>query len=158
MMRPLATLRLVSLLLLAGVGGTAHAQPTGAAYRPPPALDDGWPTASADAMGLDPTPLQHLTEAVRRGEDYRNVHAVLIAKDGRLVYEAYFEGEDVRRGTGPLGHVVFDRETRHDLRSVTKSVVSALVGLAIGTRVVMTVTTPGFLSQARTTYLFLYST
>lgn len=36
-----------------------------------------------------------MTEGIRRG-DYRNVHAVLVAKDGRLVYEEYFTGTDRR--------------------------------------------------------------
>lgn len=57
------------------------------------------------------------------------MHAVLIERDGRLVYEEYFSGKDERRGR-PLGVVTFTRETLHDLRSVTKSVISALVGVA----------------------------
>lgn len=141
MMRPIATALLVPLLLLAGLAVPLRAQPADS-HLAPPMLDDGWTTASAVAVGLDPVPLQHLAEAIRRGDDYPNVHAVLIAKDGRLVYEAYFEGEDVRRGTGPLGHVVFDREMRHDLRSVTKSVVSALVGLAIAEGAIHSVDQP----------------
>ena len=58
-----------------------------------------------------------------------NVHAVLIERAGRLVYEEYFSGKDERWGQ-PLGVVTFTRGTLHDLRSVTKSVVSALVGIA----------------------------
>lgn len=126
---------LLGLLLLVLVAIPVRAQPAeavGHGYQSPPALDDGWQTASAEALGLAPAPLERLTEAVRRGEEYRNIHAVLIAKDGRLVYEAYFEGEDEHGRRGRLGRVVFDRETRHDIRSITKSVVSALVGIAVG--------------------------
>ena len=57
------------------------------------------------------------------------MHAVLIERDGRLVYEEYFSGQDARRGRS-LGFVTFTRDTLHDLRSVTKSVVSARVGAA----------------------------
>lgn len=101
-------------------------------YQPPKQLDDGWRTASVEAVGLQRAPLERMTKAIRRGEEYRNIHSVLIAKDGQLVYEEYFAGEDTRRGVGRLGHVVFDRDTRHDVRSVTKSVVGTLVGIALG--------------------------
>jgi CubicO group peptidase (beta-lactamase class C family) len=59
------------------------------------------------------------------------VHAVLIVKDGALVYEQYLEGRDEYWGAD-LGVVRFDRETLHDMRSTTKSVVSALIGIAVG--------------------------
>jgi CubicO group peptidase (beta-lactamase class C family) len=71
-----------------------------------------------------------MTAAIR-GQEYPFIHAVLIERNGFLVYEEYFEGEDVRRGRGPLGRVVFDAHTLHDIRSVTKSVMSALVGVAL---------------------------
>src|SRR5215203_4585038 len=69
-----------------------------------------------------------MTESIR-SHPQDNVHAVLIERDGRLVYEEYFSGNDARRGC-PLGVVTFTRDTLHDLRSVTKSVVSALIGAA----------------------------
>ena len=59
------------------------------------------------------------------------MHAVLIERAGRLIYEEYFDGFDERWGT-PLGPVKMTAETLHDLRSVTKSVVSALAGIALG--------------------------
>jgi CubicO group peptidase (beta-lactamase class C family) len=69
-----------------------------------------------------------MTEHVRANPDL-NVHAILIEREGRLVFEEYFSGTDQLWGQ-PLGQVSFTRDTIHDLRSVTKSVVSALVGLA----------------------------
>lgn len=59
-----------------------------------------------------------------------NLHAVVVRRHGRLVFQRYFAGEDERRGQ-PLGRVIHDATTRHDLRSVTKSVLSLLVGIAI---------------------------
>ncbi|MGK2934206.1 MAG: serine hydrolase domain-containing protein [Gemmatimonadaceae bacterium] len=115
--------------------GSAASAPTAAGahrYQPPPALNDGWTVAHAQVLGLDPKPLERMTEAIRRGNEYRNIHSVLVVNDGRLVYEEYFVGEDEHGRLGGLGHLVFDRDTRHDLRSVTKSVVSALVGIAVG--------------------------
>ena len=71
-----------------------------------------------------------MTAAIRALE-YPSIHAVLIERNGQLVYEEYFAGEDVRRGSGPLGHVTFNADMRHDIRSVTKSITSALVGIAL---------------------------
>jgi CubicO group peptidase (beta-lactamase class C family) len=94
----------------------------------PPSLDDGWSTGSLEQAGLDRERIDAMTASIRAHPEY-NLHALLIEHDGRLVYEEYFSGSDERWGT-PLGVVTFTRETKHDLRSVTKSVVSALVGIA----------------------------
>ena len=61
---------------------------------------------------------------------YPNTHAVLIEHAGCLVYEEYFQGKDKRLGE-PLGQVVFDQNVLHDLRSITKSVTSILLGIAL---------------------------
>jgi CubicO group peptidase (beta-lactamase class C family) len=70
-----------------------------------------------------------------------NVHAVLIEHRGRLAYEQYFAGTDQRWGDS-LGRVVFDRNTKHDLRSVSKSVVSALIGTLVTSGAIRSLDTP----------------
>lgn len=80
-------------------------------------------TASLERAGIDRRRLEAMTDSIRTHAEL-NVHAVLIERHGRLVYEEYFSGKDERWGQ-PLGVVVFTRETKHDLRSVTKSIVSA---------------------------------
>jgi len=99
-------------------------------YQVPPARNDGWKTANADSLGVDSTRLALLTESIRAWPEL-GVHAILIERGGRLIYEEYFDGFDERWGL-PLGRVSMTVESRHDLRSVTKSVVSALVGIAHG--------------------------
>ena len=122
------------LLIGLGLGGggfSANAQSTDAAtYSPPVQREDGWPVAAAGTAGFNEASLAALTQAIRDGK-HLNTHAVLVEKAGRLVYEAYFEGADERWGD-PLGNVVFDHQTLHDLRSVSKSVTSALLGIALG--------------------------
>jgi CubicO group peptidase (beta-lactamase class C family) len=59
-----------------------------------------------------------------------NLHGVVIVRDGRLVLERYFEGEDEARGRS-LGKVTFAAATLHDMRSVSKSVVGLLYGIAL---------------------------
>ena len=94
-----------------------------------PARDDGWQVASPESVGLDAAKLAALTAAVRTWPEL-GVHAILIERSGQLVYEEYFDGIDQRWGE-PVGMVRMNAETIHDLRSVTKSVVSALVGIAM---------------------------
>lgn len=58
------------------------------------------------------------------------LHGVVITRAGRLVLERYFEGADETWGR-PLGRVVFGPTTLHDLRSVTKSIVGLVYGVAL---------------------------
>jgi len=58
------------------------------------------------------------------------IHALLVSRGGKLVLEQYFEGEDESWGDS-LGRVEFGPEVLHDLRSVTKSVVGLLYGIAL---------------------------
>ncbi len=111
-----------------------------AAYQIPPALEDGWKTASAESLGVDQTRLAELTRSVRAWPEL-GVHAILIERAGRLVYEEYFDGFDERWGQ-PLGHVSMKPQTLHDLRSITKSVVSALAGVALGAGAIQSLDQP----------------
>ncbi len=77
---------------------------------------DGWPIASLESAGLSSKPLQDLETAARAGE-FKNIGSVLIARHGKLVYEAYFDG---------------DANSLRDTRSATKSITGVLVGIAIG--------------------------
>jgi CubicO group peptidase (beta-lactamase class C family) len=58
------------------------------------------------------------------------LHGVIVTRHGRLVLERYFTGDDEAWGA-PLGRVAFGPDTLHDLRSVSKSVLGLLYGLAL---------------------------
>ena len=94
----------------------------------PPSLNDGWPTATPESVSLDGSRLCGI--AARLAASNANMHAVLIARHGRLVFEQYFTGHDELWGTA-RGSQEFDVTTKHDMRSVSKSVTSLLVGIAI---------------------------
>jgi CubicO group peptidase (beta-lactamase class C family) len=89
---------------------------------------DGWAVSAPEDEGLDAAALDGL-EAQFTGWREANLHAALIARNGKLVYERYFAGEDWNFGQD-LGTVAYHAGLRHDLRSITKSVVSLLVGAA----------------------------
>ena len=107
-------------------------EPPGQPYRVPEQTDDGWQTASLDEVGIDGAKIDQAV-ALIQDDTYRNVHAILIVKDGKLVFEAYFGGYtwDYNGDQYKGERVDFDRDTIHNLASVTKSFTSALIGIAI---------------------------
>jgi CubicO group peptidase (beta-lactamase class C family) len=93
------------------------------------AARDELPRATAESVGIDGTAIAKLVADIRAGK-YSDVHSLLVLRSGKLVTEEYLQGEDEHRGQ-PLGKVRFDAATLHDLRSVSKSVTSALFGIAM---------------------------
>jgi CubicO group peptidase (beta-lactamase class C family) len=90
---------------------------------------DDWQTVTPSAVGLDQNMLETLVGKIRHG-DFGNIHSLLITRNGKLAVEEYFQGPDEHRGES-VGNVTFSAKDLHDLRSVTKSVVSALFGIAL---------------------------
>ena len=128
----IARLSLLAASLLLSNPAWPTDDPCGAA---PQQLDD-WETASPEDVGLDAAALCKITqELAAQGRaaarpDRRNVHAVLVVRHGKLVFEAYAAGKDENWGE-PLGVVPHDAATKHDVMSISKSVVSLLFGIAL---------------------------
>ena len=80
------------------------------------AKEQEFPTGEPGTLGLSAVRLSQMEEAIRAG-DYKRITSVLVARDGRLAFERYFdaEGADGLRNT----------------RSATKSVTGMLIGIAI---------------------------
>jgi CubicO group peptidase (beta-lactamase class C family) len=64
-----------------------------------------------------------------QGSQPTNLHGVVVLRHGELVYEYYGTGPDYSWGVSH-GVVGFGPDTLHDLRSVTKSIVGLLYGIA----------------------------
>ena len=92
-------------------------------------LNDGIAVSSMRSEGLDETMIREGIEAIRRGA-YGNIHSLLIFRHGRLVSESYFPGEDEDNHNGSIGFVLHSRDTLHDMRSVSKTVVALALLLA----------------------------
>lgn len=94
----------------------------------------GWDIADQHAMGTNPVVLGAMAQAfVSRPE--ANVHAILIARKGKLIFEQYYSGDDKEWGKGlPPAKVDFGPDTPHDLRSISKSIVALLVGIGLEQR------------------------
>jgi CubicO group peptidase (beta-lactamase class C family) len=95
-----------------------RARPDGAVYgyQPPRDLADGIAVGDLAAAGLETSLADRIVRGAVDGT-YADLHSVLVYRRGRLVLEEYFYDQDHGRP--------------HQIRSATKSVVSALVGIAI---------------------------
>jgi CubicO group peptidase (beta-lactamase class C family) len=98
--------------------------------------EEGIPVSSMKKESMDPVMIQNLDYAIRKGV-YPNIHSLLIARNGKLVYEKYFDGYELIETDPPLKH--FTKDNLHDLRSVTKSITSACIGIAIAQGKIKTV-------------------
>ena len=95
----------------------------------PPTLDDGWAVADPSEVGLDAARLSGLGAFLRQWPAH-NVHAVVVIRRGRLAFEQYFRGKE-RRWMDWSGAVQFSPTQKHDIRSISKSVTSLLIGAAV---------------------------
>jgi CubicO group peptidase (beta-lactamase class C family)/pimeloyl-ACP methyl ester carboxylesterase len=98
-------------------------------YKKPLQLNDGIQTATLKEVGIDEKIIRAMTDSITNG-NYPNIHSVLILRNNKLVYEQYFPGTDVTRGVGFVGFKNHHRDSLHDIRSITKSIVGAAVLLA----------------------------
>jgi len=85
-------------------------------YQAPSKLNDGWDVSSLRNEGVDTNRITAMMNTLL-ADDLPNIHSVLLIKNGKLVLEEYFNG--------------YSREIKQIIASVTKSITSILVGVAI---------------------------
>ena len=108
----------------------------------PSDIGDGWQLGTQAAVGLDAARLCALVDKLA-GSPKDNVHGVVVARDGRLVFEHYLSGPDQRWGE-VLGTIAHGPDLKHDVRSVSKSVTSLLVGIALDRQLIASIDEPVF--------------
>jgi CubicO group peptidase (beta-lactamase class C family) len=89
-------------------------------YVSPGSEDDGWKIAIPQEVGMRTEPIAELVrliEAPPTSVHDPDIHALLIARHGKLVFEEYFHG--------------YHRFKPHNTRSATKGITSVLVGAVI---------------------------
>ena len=112
--------RCTAFLVTAALSVPGFAAETPAELQPPD-LADGLAVSSASAAHLNTGLLATLGERVQ-DNTFQRITSVLVMVDGKLAYEAYFNGAD--------------RDTQNDVRSASKTVTSMLVGQAIARKAI----------------------
>jgi CubicO group peptidase (beta-lactamase class C family) len=107
-------------------------------YSVPESLADGWGCDNPESVGIDRTGIARFLGEVSQGT-FGDLHSLLLVRHNTLVVEDYFakQGE----WHGELIDSVF-RDRSHHLASVTKSITSALVGIAINRGSIQSVQDP----------------
>jgi len=90
-------------------------------YTPPLRLDDGWPIAAVEDVGISRELIERFVQNVidtpMDSISTSQIHGLLIARHGKLVVEEYFHGHN--------------RYQPHDTRSAAKSWTAVLLGAAM---------------------------
>lgn len=101
-------------------------------YQSPDSLSDGLQVGSLDAVHMNARLIETAVDKILSGQ-YSEVHSMLIFKDGKLVLEEYFQGHDYQ-WDAPNHHsqlLSWDRDMLHYAHSVSKSITSICMGIAI---------------------------
>jgi CubicO group peptidase (beta-lactamase class C family) len=100
-----------------------YPRPSGTArysYHPPSSEDDGWQTATLEEVGMATGPIEEMIRMIvdtpMDSITAPYIHAVLIARHGKLVLEEYFHG--------------YSADKPHETRSASKTVTATLIGIA----------------------------
>jgi len=128
MIRTILIISIFSLLHLA-----CHVDTAGRyKYRPPEKINDGMEVGTLEEVNVKSKWIERAVNEIQRGR-YKEVHAMLIFRDNKLVLEEYFRGHAYlwEAANHHGGMVSWNREMLHNVMSVTKSITSICVGIAV---------------------------
>ncbi len=125
-----ATIGLKTIKLIQDSTGTYN-------YQKPVQFDDGLDVGTLSQAGFDITKMQSLMDKIAT-PGYRDLHSILIYKDGKLVLEEYYYGNNdtinfeggVSRDKRPAP-IWWTRNQKHYIASVNKALTSTLTGIVL---------------------------
>ncbi|WP_298903172.1 serine hydrolase [uncultured Psychroserpens sp.] len=95
--------------------------PLNQSTKKPIQTNDGWVTASIQELDIKASPLIRMIDSINK-KSLVNTHSVLIARQDKLVFEAYFDG--------------YNSAIPHDQRSASKSIASSMIGIAVNDHII----------------------
>ena len=101
------------LILLPWAAGISAQENNG--YSAPGQKNDGWMVTDLETLGFDFNRVDQVLKKLHT--DPHKIDAILAVHNGKLILEEYFNSYTI--------------DSRHDLRSVTKSITSLLIGIAL---------------------------
>lgn len=114
--------------ILSCVAWPAAGQAPSRPFAVPAVIGDGWESKDPALAGFDATRLHAAIDSLADGGF--DIHSILVERHGRLVAEVYRRGEDKSVYSLFAHSRDFGPTVLHDTRSVGKSVVSLLLGIA----------------------------
>ncbi|WP_158250524.1 serine hydrolase [Aquimarina sp. I32.4] len=87
--------------------------------KTPKLLNDGWKVSTSKHLNNE---MLHKMEDSINSNALENTHSVLIVRKGKLIYENYFSG--------------YNSSIPHDMRSASKSISSAIIGIIIDKKMI----------------------
>jgi len=96
-------------------------------YNPPVQTNDGLITSTLDDVDMNSRLIEKMVDDIDSNL-FEAIHSVLIIKDNKLVFEEYFGG--------------YNKDKLHEICSVSKSICSALMGIAIDKKFIPSVNDP----------------
>lgn len=118
------------VLLALILAGSRSCHPTH--KHPNHAFNDGFAIGSLAAAKIDCLLINKAVEEINLGK-HDEVHSMIIYKDNKIVFEKYFPGHSYK-WDGPNFHgelMNWDKSTLHGAKSVSKSITSLCIGIAI---------------------------
>lgn len=126
------SISIIAVLLLLCAGSITCYPAPASTFRPSEKISKGVDPDSSKKGNVDSLLLLKAADEIRLGK-YGEVHALLIYKDDNLVFEEYFPGHQYK-WDGPNHHgewMNWDQSMLHGVKSVSKSIVSLCIGIAI---------------------------
>lgn len=119
----------LSMMLVACETYKTSAQYT---YRVPEEQNDGIVVGTLEEVNMEIRAIEDAVKAILGGR-YSEVHSLLIYRDGKLVLEEYFKGH-AYQWEAPNHHgelLAWDKSMLHGIKSVSKSITSTCIELAV---------------------------
>jgi CubicO group peptidase (beta-lactamase class C family) len=101
-------------------------------YKPPVQKSDSWQTGTLDSAGINGVKIEEMLSKIQNNT-YKNIHAITLAKDGILIIDQFYKKE-----LSKYDRYINNRDINlHAVMSVTKSLVSLLMGIAIDKNIII---------------------